>query len=260
MRVNPPSPVASPPGAMGGDPVRFSRGTLRLLPTGGTLRPLLTGAALLAAFSSAALAYTVTLDPASPRAIYLQVGNGGFTALYCGGTTSPTHTAPNCGPNFGGGTPENNPTINTVSATLAAGVVGNGTAVAMTTNSTAATSYLDGYAFCTVPSQLYIGGFYRTTGATTAAASVTATVPAALTDAAGDRIPFSNIRWTSSGNGDTGAEPFPAGTFVSGGVQTIGSMPSNSWNESCLTFSYLNKTVPAAGTYSGAVLYTMSAP
>jgi hypothetical protein len=143
---------------------------------------------------------------------------------------------------------------------VAAGAVGNGGAVAMTTNSTAANSYLDGYAFCNVPSQLYIGGFYRTTGATTAAATVTATVPASLIDSAGDRIPFSKIQWTSSGNGDTGAEPFPAGTFVSGGVQTVGSMAGNSWNESCLTFAYLNNTVPAAGTYSGAVLYTMSAP
>jgi hypothetical protein len=43
-------------------------------------------------------------------------------------------------------------------------------------------------------------------------------------------------------------------------VQTVGSMASNSWNESCWTFSYLNTVVPAAGTYTGAVLYTMSAP
>jgi len=87
-----------------------------------------------------------------------------------------------------------------------------------------------------VPGQLYIGGFYRTTGAATVAAQVTATVPAALTDAAGDTIPFSKIRWTSSGNGDSGAEPFPAGGFVNGGVQNVGSMSSNTWNESCWTF------------------------
>ncbi len=53
--------------------------------------------------------------------------------------------------------------------------------------------------------QLYIGGFYRTTGATGAAAQVTATVPAALTNAGGSTIPFSKISWTSSGNGDTGS-------------------------------------------------------
>ena len=230
-------------------------------PGRGTLHLARLGAVLLAAFSAGASAYTVTLDPAAPQAIYLQVGVGGFTADYCGGTSyPPTHSTPNCGPNYGGGTPENNSTINLVSATLAAGSVGNGTAVAMTTNSTAANSYLDGYLFCSVPSQLYIGGFFRTTGTTTAAASVTATVPAALKDATGDTIPFSQIQWTSSGNGDSGTEPFPAGTFVSGGVQTVGSMASNSWNESCLTFSYLNSAVRAAGTYTGAVLYTMSAP
>jgi hypothetical protein len=236
-----------------GHPVRFDRSTLRRA---------FAGAALLAAFfSGCASAYTVTLDADAPQTIYLQVGVGSFTADYCGGTTyPPTHQAPNCGPAYGGGTPQNNATVNTVSVTLATGAVGNGTAQAMTTNSTAANSFLDGYAFCTVPDQLYIGGFFRTAGATTAAAQVTATVPAALKDTAGDTISFAKIKWTSSGNGDTGAEPFPAGTFVGGGVQTVGTMASNSWNESCLTFSYLNNTVPPAGTYTGSVLYTMSAP
>jgi len=85
-------------------------------------------------------------------------------------------------------------------------------------------------------------------------------VPAALTDAAGDTIPFSKIHWTSSGNGDSGAEPFPAGAFVNGVVQNVGSMSSNTWNESCWTFSYLNDTVPPAGTFTGVVRYTLSAP
>jgi hypothetical protein len=230
---------------------RFSRSTLRRA---------FVGAVLLAAVSGVAAAYTVTLDPDAPTTIYLQVGFGSFTADYCGGTTyPPPHATPACGPGYGGGTPQNNATVNTVSVTLTTGSVGNGTAQAMTTNSTAAISFLDGYAFCNVPSQLYIGGFYRTSGATTAAAQITATVPAALTSAAGNTIPFSKIQWTSSGNGDT-TEPFAGGTFVNGGVQAVASMASNSWNESCLTFSYLNNTVPAAGTYTGAVLYTMSSP
>jgi len=130
----------------------------------------------------------------------------------------------------------------------------------MTTNSTATQSFWDGFTFCSVPGQLYIGGFYRTTGATTAAAQVTATVPAFLTDTSGDTLPFSKIRWTSSGNGDTGAEVFPGASFTGGGVQSVGSMSSNTWNESCWSFSYLNNTVPAAGTYIGVVLYTLSAP
>ena len=218
--------------------LRHSRDTLR--------RPFV-GAALLAAAGSAA-PYTATLTPAAPQEIYLQVGVGAFTNNY-----------------INGGQPQVNTTVNSVSTTLAVGVVGNGTAQAMTTNSTAAQSYWDGYTFCTVPAQLYIGGFFRTTGATTAAAQVTATVPAALTDTTGDSIPFSQISWTSGGNGDTTAngflpEVFPGGKFVSGGVQTVGSMASNTWNESCWTFSYANTVAAAAGTYSGAVLYTMTAP
>ena len=34
----------------------------------------------------------------------------------------------------------------------------------------------------------------------------------------------------------------------------------NTWNESCLTFSYLNDTVPPAGTFTGVVVYTLSTP
>ena len=209
----------------------------------GRLHRIIAGAVLLSAVSSAASAYTATLTADTPKRIYLQVGVGSFTADY-----------------IDGGKPRKNTTVNTVSATIAANVLGSGTAQAMTTNSTAAQSYWDGHTFCTVPAQLYIGGFYRTTGATTAAASVTATVPTSLTDSTGDSIPFSQIQWTSSGNGDTGAEPFPAGTFVHGGVQNVGSMASNTWNESCWTFSYLNNTVPPAGTYTGVVLYTLSTP
>jgi|GEM_PF-346550 len=201
-------------------------------------------AATLAAIASGnTSAYTVNITAAAPKTIYLQVGVGSFTALY-----------------NNGGQPQNNATVNLVSAAVAANAVGNATAQSMTTNSLATNSFLDNFAFCTVPGQLYIGGFYRTAGGNTAAAQVTATVPATLTNAAGNTIPFSKISWTSGGIGDAGAEPFPAGTFVNGGVQNVGSMASNTWNESCWTFSYLNNTVPAAGTFTGRVLYTMSSP
>jgi hypothetical protein len=198
---------------------------------------------LLVSLPRAAPAFTATLTPASPLTVYLQVGVGSFTNNY-----------------NAGGQPQNNPTINTESVTVASSVVGNGAAQAMTTNSTATQSFWDGFTYCSVPGQLYIGGFYRTTGAGTVAARVTATVPAALKDAAGDSLPFSQIRWTSSGNGDTGAEVFPSSSFAGGGVQNVGSMSSNTWNESCWTFSYLNNAVPAAGTYTGVVVYTLSAP
>ena len=201
-------------------------------------------ATLLAAATGVASGYTVTLTPASPKTVYLQIGVGTFT--------NPPYDT--------GGQPANNTTINTVSTTVTASAVGNGTAQAMTTDSTATQSYWDNFTFCSVPGQLYIGGFYRTTGGSTAAAQVTANVPAALTSAAGNTIPFSKIRWTSGGLGDTGAEPFPAGTFVNGGVQNVGSMSSNTWNESCWTFTYVNNSVPAAGTFTGVVRYTLSTP
>lgn len=228
------------PAAAAPRPIRAGRRTATL---GRKWRRALAGAAVLAAGSSGALAYTVSLNPAAPKTVYLQVGVGAFTANY----------------NVGG-QPGNNTTINSVSASLATAAVGNGTAQAMTTNSTQTQSYWDGYTYCSVPGQLYIGGFYRTTGATTAAARVTATVPAALVDATGDTIPFSTISWTSSGNGDTGSEPFPAGTFVAGGVQSVGSMASNTWNESCWTFSYSNANAYPGGTYTGRVIYTLSSP
>jgi hypothetical protein len=95
--------------------------------------------------------------------------------------------------------------------------------------------------YCSVPGQLYIGGFYRTTGATTAAAQVIATVPAALTDTTGDTLPFSRSSGPRAATATPAPNPFPAGTFVNGGTQTVGTMASNTWNESCWTFSYSNK-------------------
>lgn len=199
------------------------------------------GAAWLSA--GCAAAYTAVLTPAAPKAVYLQVGVGSFTANY-----------------DVGGQPQNNTTINDETVSVAATAVGNGAAQAMTTNSTQTKSYWDGFTYCTVPGQLYIGGFYRTTGAATAAAQVTASVPAVLTDATGDTISFATIAWTSSGIADTGAEPFPSATFIAGGLQNVGSMASNTWNESCWAFTYSNKTTPPAGTYTGRVTYTMSSP
>jgi hypothetical protein len=211
-------------------------------------------AALLAALHPAARAFTITLSPAAPATIFLQVGVGSYTGTYCGANCSYN---PPIAPN---GTPGTNTTINTASVTVAAAAVGNGTAQAMTTNSTQSLSFFDDYAFCNTPAQLYIGGFYRSTTSGNGSVSVTATVPAALTSASGALLSFAQISWTSAGNADTGAEPFPAGTFSAGGVQTVGTIAQNQWAESCWTFSYANGTVPPAGTYTGQVLFTAVAP
>ena len=198
-----------------------------------------------------ASAFTVSLTAAAPKEIYLQVGDGLFT----GGNYTPIQA--NGQPT---GTPGVNTTINVMSVSVVANAVGNSTAQTMTTNSTAANSYWDGYLFCNLAQQqLYIGGFYRTPGAGTNTATVTATLPASLSNASGNTIPFSQISWTSSGNADAGAEPFPAGSFSSTSL-TVGTIAQNNWAESCWTFSYKNSVIPAAGTYTGRVTYTLSAP
>lgn len=190
---------------------------------------------------SAAFAFTVNIT-AGTRAMYLQVGQGTFT-----GTMN------------SGGTPGNNATINVVSVTVPAAAVGNGVAQAMTSNSAVSTSYWDGYAFCNPPNQVYIGGFFRRPAASAGNATLTVSTAANLTNATGDTIPFTEISWTSTGNGDAGAEPIPSGTF-NGGVQTLATLTGNTWNESCHTFSYANAAQVAAGTYTGRATYTMSAP
>ena len=204
--------------------------------------------AALLPLAGAADAFTVTIASKPPHAVYLQVGVGTIT----GGN----------GTYAGGGTPASNPTVNTVSVAVPAGSLGNGTAQAMTTDSTAGVNPYNGNAYCSAPAELYVGGMYRRAGGggIGTVATLTVTVPAVLTNGAGDTISFSMISWTSGGSGDVGAEPFPAGTFSAGTTQTLGTIARDQWAASCLSFSYSNTTVPPAGTYSGTVTYTLSAP
>lgn len=199
-------------------------------------------AVCICALAAPVCAFTVNITAGS-RTLYLQVGVGTFT-----GTLQ------------GGGSPGVNTTVNVVSVTVPTAQVGTGTAQAMTTNSTAANSFWDNFTFCSPPAQLYVGGFYRVPGGTGAGATLTASVPSTLGNGSGGTIPFSQISWTSSGIGDTGAQPFPAGTYVAGSLQTIGAIARNQWAESCLTFSYANAAVVPSGTYTGTVVYTLTAP
>ncbi|MBC8088535.1 MAG: hypothetical protein H7Z40_14820 [Phycisphaerae bacterium] len=206
------------------------------------LRFTLTAAAATLLLCAPAHSFTVTISSGTPRAIYLQVGVGSFAGFY-----------------NAGGTPQANPTVNVVSATVPAGAVGSGTAQAMASNTGATNSFYDNFAFCTA-GQLYVGGFYRfNNNANGAGATLTANSSAPLVNATGETIPFTQIRWTSGGAGDTGAQPFPAGTFTAG-TQTIGTIARNQWAESCMTFSYLNSSIVASGTFTGTVTYTLTAP
>lgn len=177
-------------------------------------------------------------------AVYLQVGNGSFSGLY-----------------GSGGTPLDNGTVNRVSLTVPAAVLGNGAEQSMTSNSTQAASFYDGFTFCNPPTEVYVGGFYRRPNTTNQSAVLSVEVPAALTSAASDTISFAQIRWTSSGNGDgSAAQPIPAGTFVAGSTQFLANFRRNSWRESCLTFYYLNDQIVPAGSYTGRVVYTLATP
>ena len=206
-------------------------------------------AVLLAACARAVPAYVVTITGTAPKAVYLQIGVGSLT-----GASNYSN----------GGVPGNTATVNKASVTVPAAALGNSTAQAMTTDSGVSQSSYDGYTYCTAGTQLYIGAFYRNPAAT-GAAVLTATVPATLSNGAGNTLPFAQISWTSAGNGDTAAngflpEVFPGGTFVNGGLQNLGSVPVNRWAESCWTFSYGNTLIPAVGTYTGRVLYTLTTP
>jgi hypothetical protein len=201
------------------------------------MRILLSLAALAAAPASA---WVLTISN-GPKAAFLQVGNGSYSGTY-----------------QSGGTPLNNATVNTVSVTVPASVVGSGTAQAMTSNSTQSVSFYDNFAVCNPPGQVYIGGWVRTTnGAGSGVLSVTS--PASLTSASpAGSIPFTQISWTSTANGDATAD-IPAGTFT-GGTQALRTIAAGTWVENCFTFFYKNTAVVRAATYTGQVTYTLVLP
>ena len=185
-------------------------------------------------------AYTVTIGTGT-KAAYLRIGDGTIG-----------------GGNYNaGGTPAANTTVNLVSVTVPAASVGDGTVQNMT-GSGRLTSDWDGFAFCNA-GQVYIGAFFRLPTTANQSATLQVTTPATLTSAGGSTIPISQISWTSSGNGDAGAQPFPAGTFA-GGTQTLATLLRNTWAESCHSFSYANAAIVAAGTYNARATYTLATP
>lgn len=184
--------------------------------------------------------FVVPINPGT-KSLFLQVGAGSMT----GGRFN------------AGGVPANNATINNVTVTVPAANVGGGT-VAMTTDSTVTASPYDGFAFCAVPSQVYVGGFFRTPGTSTSA-TLAAQADTALVNATGETIPFSSISWVSGGAQDA-TPTIPSGTFVGGAAQTLLNVTNNTWFESCLQFNYANTQLVPAGTFKGRVKYTLTSP
>ena len=216
------------------------------LPPSRTPSALLGLALACGAWLPAAHGFTIGIA-AGQRALFLQVGAGTMS-----------------GGNFNsGGTPGDNPTVNSASVTVPAAQLGSGAAQLMTTDSTVTASPWDGGAFCTSPAttgQVYVGGFFRRPGVGSGGneALLTVSTPAALTNSNGDTIPFSRIAWTSSGIGDATAT-IPNGTFV-GGTQDLLTVSRNTWFESCLAFRYLNSELVPAGTFTGRAIFTLTAP
>lgn len=196
-------------------------------------------AGILAAAGVHSHAFVATIS-AGTRTLFLQVGAGTMT-----------------GGNFrSGGTPGNNSTINSVSVNVPSAALGTGVQ-AMTTDSTVTISPYDSFAFCAVPAQVYVGGFYRTPGAA-GNGTLSVTSPATLSNGLGDTLPFTSISWVSSGAGDA-TTTIPSGTFT-GATQTLYSVTRNNWFESCLAFQYANTALVPAGTFTGRVTYTLAAP
>jgi hypothetical protein len=187
-----------------------------------------------------ALAFIATISN-SPASLYLQVGIGNVS----GNTFA------------AGGIPGNNATINRVTATVPAAILGAG-AVDMTTDSPITRSPYDDFPFCAIPSQVYVGGFFRSGNNTASNATLAATAPVALVNATGDTIAFNTISWVSGGSGDA-TPTIPSGAFT-GATQNLLSITRNNWFESCLRFTYANNQLVPAGTFNGRVRYTLTAP
>lgn len=207
-----------------------SRPTSRLWGTGA----LFSVALALIGLPSQASAWSLDIAAASRR-VFLHVGNGTYDAA--------------------------NGTINLVQVTVPAVQLGNGSALAMTSNSTQSGSLLDGYATCPNPGQqVLIGASYRRSAASQpASATLTVTSPVSLTNAAGETIPFTQISWTVSAAGSPQPNVIPAGTF-NGGTQTLATIPANRYIENCHSFVFANSALRAPGTYTGQVRYTISSP
>ena len=194
--------------------------------------------------TTAAHAWSLTIT-GDDRRLFLHVGNGAVS----GSSGRLNGTLGRSGP------------INVVAVTVPVAQLGNGTELAMTSNSTQNISlYGDGNNTCPTPaSQVMVGAGYRRNGNGGANATLTVSSPANLTNANGDTIPISQIRWTVAAPGSGVPNVISAGTF-NGSVQTLASLPGNRYFENCHTFLYANSAMRAAGTYEGRVTYTLVAP
>jgi hypothetical protein len=165
-----------------------------------------------------------------PQVLYLRVGTG---STYTGTTPSLTNVA----------------TIDTVTFSPAAGTVGNGTAVAGTGGD------LSGG----VETAAIVSNFGSVT--------LTATATGALSDGAGDTIPYTQITTASTALTSTTALPAPVlSNTTSNSVVLTAPATKLITEDAKWTFSYANSVTAPAGTYgattanNGQITYTATMP
>ena len=193
-----------------------------------------------------ALAFQVPIDPGD-RSVYLRVGDGNFDRNIFGQIR----------PWTSGGRPRSGGAVSRARAVVAATDVGNGIPQAMVGNGRTTSDY-DGFQFCNA-GEIYVGGYFRRPGNNSTSATLSILADPGLTGPGTNTIPISEISWTSSGNGDVGAQPIPGGTLVPG-LTPITTFPQNLWTESCLSFRYANSQVVAGGTYTTTITFTLVTP
>src|SRR5260221_5657890 len=175
---------------------RDGAGTSSFFPRRYAMNRSLPGFAAIAAVAALgalceARAFSVNIGTGT-RAIYLQVGNGSFTGTYSAG-----------------GTPGTNASVNQVTVTVPAAVLGSGAAQQMTSNSTQATSFYDNFTFCNPPVQVYIGGCYPPPGTHGTPPPALPSPSANLVNAGGATIPFTHVSLASTGPRATGRQAIP---------------------------------------------------
>ena len=165
-----------------------------------------------------------------PQVLYLRVGTG---STYTGTTPSLTNVA----------------TIDTVTFSPAAGTVGNGTAVAGSGGD------LSGG----VETAAIVSNFGSVT--------LTATATGALSDGAGDTIPYTQITTASTALTSTTALPAPVlSNTTSNSVVLTAPATKLITEDAKWTFSYANSVTAPAGTYgattanNGQITYTATMP
>lgn len=105
---------------------------------------------------------------------------------------------------------------------------------------------------------IQIGAGYRRDGFSRRNFTVQVTAPATLIDAnTGNGLPITDIVVTTADAGRS--TEWPASFTLSAGSQELVRESASQLTRACLSFSYKNDVVRAAGTYRGSITFTATA-